>query len=407
MKKLFILLLTLILSLPANAFGSSFLDNQIKDVQNNTYYKSINIYKSNYADTIDISIKPIEDLKDPGLITLPAYKKKINDKDFNTKLAEDEKIYKSKVKPKLASKSSVEYYNVYRIAEKLIRANNLDYANWRISIRKTPDKVNAATMDGNFIYINTALYDSLGNNNDALAFVLAHEMSHQILGHQRRTAAAYAAFNQTDGNIFAYNRLKHNLQMMEYMADSEAIILLIKAGYSPSEAMEALTLISSLSGSVINGTHPLGENRIKSAKENLTMVNPDWIYEGRENIYNSTVLIPKKSSDRVSFIIPRAKKEKDFYIPENTVQRLTRFAYISYKKDYMVQSAKFFNKLGKLTNSYIPYLYNSYAEERLYIKTGEKKNLKRANKAIQKAYKLNPADENVTKQIADLNKLLI
>ena len=101
------------------------------------------------------------------------------------------------------------------------------------------------------------------------------------------------------------------------------------------------------------------------------------------------------------------EKEKDFYIPENTVQRLTRFAYISYKKDYMVQSAKFFNKLGKLTNSYIPYLYNSYAEERLYIKTGEKKNLKRANKAIQKAYKLNPADENVTKQIADLNKLLI
>ena len=409
MKKSFILLLTLSLSLPAHAWfwDSTFLDNQINDVHNNTRYKSIKIYKSNYTNNIDISIKPIEGLKDPGLITLPSYNKKISDKDFNAKLAADEKIYKSKVQSKLASKSHVEYYTVYRIAEKLIRANNLDYANWRISIRKTPDKVNAATMDGNFIYINTALYDSLSNNNDALAFVLAHEMSHQILGHQRRTAVAYAAFNQTDGNAYAYSKLERNLRMMEYMADAEAIILLIKAGYSPTSAMEALTLISSLSGSAISGTHPSGEDRIASAKDNFAMVNPDWVFEGRENLYNSSVLIPKKSSDRVSFIIPRAKKEKNFYIPEDTAQRLTRFAYISYKKGNMVLAAKYFKKLGKLTNNYVPYLYNSYADESLYNLTREKKYYKRAQKAIKKAYKLNPADMNVTKQMADLNKIQI
>ncbi len=405
MRKIFTLFLTLSLSLPVYAWGSSYLDKQIKDVRNNTHYKSINIYKSNYTDNIDITIKPIKDLKDPGLISLPSYSKLISDKDFEKKLAADEKIYKSKVKSKLASKSHVEYYTVYRIAEKLIRANNLDYANWRISIRKTSDKVNAATTDGNFIYINTALYDSLNNNNDALAFVLAHEMSHQILGHQRRTAAVYAAFNRTDGNNFAYMQLQKNLQMMEYMADAEAIILLIKAGYSPTEAMEALTLISSLSGSVISDTHPLGVDRVKSAKENFAMVNPDWVFEGRENIYNSSVLIPKKSSDRVSFIIPRAEKDKKFYVPENTVERLNRFAYISYKKGNMVLASKFFKKLGKLTDNYVPYLYNSYAEEYLYNTTSEKKYYKRAKKAIKKAYKLNPTDINVTKQMADLNKI--
>ena len=38
----------------------------------------------------------------------------------------------------------------------------------------------------NCIIINSALYDSLADNEDALAFAIAHEMAHSVLGHRER-----------------------------------------------------------------------------------------------------------------------------------------------------------------------------------------------------------------------------
>lgn len=73
----------------------------------------------------------------------------------------------------------------------------MDYVNWRVAIRKSED-INAATYSGNYIIINTALYDSVYTNDDALAFVIAHEMSHQILGHTQRQAELYRKLERLD-----------------------------------------------------------------------------------------------------------------------------------------------------------------------------------------------------------------
>ena len=135
-------------------------------------------------------------VKDPHLISFNKYSK-IDNTKFNAKIQQDEVQYK-KIKDNLRKNKtddfntqaySMDFYKVYRIAERIIRANNLDYINWRISIQKTPDgEFNASSSSMNYIVINTGLYDTLNDNDDALAFVIGHEMAHQLLGHGQRTA---------------------------------------------------------------------------------------------------------------------------------------------------------------------------------------------------------------------------
>lgn len=422
MKKLIILLLLLFIN--SSAYAGSYIDKQLKETKKNTQYNTVKIHKRNYQKVNIPKIKPanIKDLKDPKLIKLSDYTP-VNAKDYEAKIAKDEAVYKTKIWPILNKKTnsvnidpaSVDFYNIYRISERLIRANNLQYVNWRIAIRKTQD-VNASSFNGNYILINTALYDSLYTSEEALAFTLAHEMSHLILGHGLRQEYLGLELTQLHKNykraktnsekIAIYIRMRsiyNEMKMMEYMADSEALIILTRAGYSPYKALEALNFLESISMmEYYLEAHPATVKRIQSAKENIYYANPDWANEGKANIYNSEVLTVKKSSDRVSIIINKSKKLDKFYEPETITQRCTRLAYVSYLNGNMEKAVKYFDKLRKLSNDYIPYLYISYAEEYLYKQTKEKKHLKYSIKAIEKAERIKPNDENIAKQMNEL-----
>lgn len=418
MKKIIVAILLLYVLVPVVMAKETYLESQLKDVNNNTYYNSVKKYKRSYDTSNLYAVKKIENLKDPQLIKFTQYTP-ISDADYDAKLKKDEEIYK-KIAPKIKTYNEVNYFNVYKISERLIRANNLDYVNWRVAVRKTATNVNAASMNGNFICINTALYDTLESSEDALAFVLAHEMAHQILGHSQRTAeltqnvtnaktrVKYAtSSSERQALRIAADKVERNAmsqsRMMEYMADSEAFILLTKAGYSPEKAMEALYVIDALPNinSVYN-SHPVTQNRINSAIENIAVLDPNWVYAGRENIYNSEVLPGKKSSDRVSFVINKSKKEKAFYQPETQEQRVRRVAYRSYLNGNMENSAKYFEMLTKIKSDYISYLYLSYSNQYLYNQTNRRKFKRRAAKAAKRAYELNSQDKNVKMQIDEL-----
>ncbi len=397
MKKLLIALLAILF--PMTAFArNSYIENQLKDVKNNVEYNTVKKYKRSYQ-TLDFKTRNISNLKDPKLINLPQYEK-ITDRNFNAKLAKDDEIYK-RLKAKIKSTNDVDYYNVYRISERLIRANNLDYVNWRIAIRKTVDKVNAESSNGNFVCIYTPLYDSLESNDDALAFVLAHEMSHLILGHgQRQLNDATSYFSDS---VFSYSKAMKNSRTMEYMADAEALILLYKAGYSPQKALDALYILDAIPN--VNSafsSHPVTKKRIQSAMENIAVLNPNWVDEGRKNIYNSEVLPAKKSSDRVSFIINKSAYPKDFYQPENYEQRLTRIAYMSYLNGDMESADRLFGKLAKLTGKYEHYLYLSYTEQYLYNFTRKKQYLKKSVDAAKKASEIKSDNKYVAQQLKDI-----
>lgn len=424
MKKFLVLALLLTFSTTV-ASAKSYLDQQLKDVKNSNYYNSVDIHKRNYS-TKTYFPKRLEGIKDPGLININAKYDKVSDEDYKNKLAKDEAEYKKIIPANMMKQSkinNVDYYNVYRVCERLIRANNLDYVNWRIAIRKTQD-VNAASSNANFIYINTALYDSIYQNPDALAFVLAHEMSHLILGHSQRSMELSSQLAQLEQNIAnsttqnakalstaIYNTrgiaAMKEVRMMEYMADSEALILLTKAGYSPEKSLETLNFLAALPEvESLLDSHPMTQDRINSAIENIKVLNPDWVEEGKANIYNSEILPAKKSSDRVSFTIERSAVEKNFYHPESVEQRVTRLAYVSYISGDNKNALKYFKKLADIKETYIPYLYISYACENLYNQSHEKKYMKWAQKAVKKANNLNSNSKDVQSQLKDLNVTL-
>ena len=437
MKKIFCLLLSL--SVSTSAFAGSYVDKQLKEAKKNAKYQTVKIHTQTLDDIkIDTdsykTISKINNLKDPKLIKL-SDAEPIDNKLYEQKLAQDEKIYEKEIKPSINKKLSysttepiaVDLYKLYRITERLIRANNLEHTSWRIALIKDTENVNAYATDGNLIAIYTALYDSVVNNEDALAMVIAHEMSHNLLGHQQRQAemivkyeklsgaalstngnsadaiTASAGLLATSGALVYKKHLFNEIKMMEFMADTEGLNLLIKAGYNPDEAIYTLKFLETLPNiKRFFETHPIAAERLKSAKENIALANPNWVEEGKLNIYNSNVLPVKRSSDKISIVISNDDTISQHYSPESLEQKLTRLAYVNYTKGNMQDAAKYFDKLTEVTNSYIPYLYLSYANEYLYKQTKDSKYQKRAQKAIEQAYALNPSDEYVKEQKQNL-----
>ncbi len=415
MKKIiFVFLLATSISVPV--FASSYLDKQLKETSKNIKYESVQKHTAKYSmPQFDTSIE----LKDPKLITISNIPK-VNENDYKAKIAKDDKIYNSKIKTILSKNmqsvniqpADIDFYNVYRIAERLIRANNLDYVNWRIAIRKSEEDFNASTTSANLIYINTALYDSLYTNQDALAFVIGHEMSHQILGHQQRTAEMSANLNRLKNfsgrsNTLSMTVMKKKylaeLRNMEYISDAMGMELMTRAGFDTDKGMEALTFMNALPNvKTLSDDHPMTDKRIESVMEIRTAIpTAEWVNEGKYNILNSNVLDVKKSSDRVSIIISKDEASKNFYKPEDLKTKLKRIAYASYKNRNMENAVKYFEKLKE--KDYIVYLYISYANEYLYNQTHKDKYLTSAKEAIEKAKELAPDDKYVQEQVNALS----
>lgn len=426
MKKLILLLC--LSTLCCTTTFASYLDEQLDEMEENIKYNAVKKHtqKFEFQQNFDNTIK------DPGLIKLSDFTP-VNENLYKQKLLNDEKIYKTKIFTTLNKKTNsvniepvaVDFYNIYRISERLIRANNLDYVNWRITIKKSLDDFNASASAGNHIQINTALYDSLYTNNDALAFVIAHEMAHLIFGHQQRkaeidvTLSKFLAATGDPGAVgaitgtIALGKLKlvsNEIKRMEFLADAEAMNLLVKAGYSPEKAFDALKFMNTLAGANIKffiDSHPTTNERVKSVQENLSVINPEWVEEGKANIYQSEVLDCKKSSDRVSIVIGQStNSNKEFYKPETLTKRLTRIAYVNYLQGNMQNAAKYFEKLASKTNDPIAYLYLSYANESLYNKTQSEKYKKRALTSISKAIELQPNNKFIKEQYSNISSTL-
>ena len=429
-----ILVLLLVLSLQTSVFAAHHIDRQLKESKRIQKYNSVQKLTRDHRSTTKLPNLAVKDLriKDPGLIKFKEYEK-ISDKDYNAKLAKDEDAYKKKIIPTLkkginttvnVDPSPVDFYKVYRISERLIRANKLDYANWRIAIRKTPEDFNANATSTNLIFINTALYDTFYNNDDALAFVIAHEMAHHILGHTERMLeinhkrAKLEAIRKVSPDDFTKTfdsmyklgydiKISNEVKMMEYMADAEAANMLIRAGFSMEKAMDLFNSMDTvtLNTRFVITDHPLTEDRIESVNENISFANPNWVDEGKYNIYKSSVLPCKKSSDRVSIVISKSDKSSDYYEPETIEDKLARLALVSYKSGKMEDAAKYFHKLSEITDSYAVYLYESYANEYLYKTTGDKKYLKRAKQALILSSSLEPDNEYVKEQADALKRI--
>lgn len=143
-------------------------------------------------------------------------------------------------------------------------------------------EVNAFALPGGFVYVFRGLLQ-LSPNDDALAFVIAHEVSHVTRRHSIRqfeknlllSAGITAVLAGTGASGFG--RVSNVVQAVaslsftrndEADADEYGIRILTKAGYNPMAAPEAMELVKRAAGDdkstpTLLRSHPAPDKRIK------------------------------------------------------------------------------------------------------------------------------------------------
>lgn len=362
-------------------------------------------------------------LKDPKLISLQKTKS-VDLKLFEQKQLKDNEEYK-----KCKKGIKVEYYNLYVILDRILRANNLQSQNWRLALKTSLKDINASAGSANLIQINTSLYDSLYPDESALAFIISHELAHLILKHnqisyenrseiatlkrkieilrQAQSVTCLAIAIKLSSKV---DELYEQERKLEYDADSEAVILMLRAGYDIEQVISALNLLSSLPNIYTDrSTHPTVENRICNVQDDMTLLDKDMlINEGMYNLFNSKISSIKYSADKKTVVIyNRKNNNKIVYVPITKEDKLLNKAYLYYISNNIPMAKQYFERAYVVnSNNYITPLYLSYISEYNFYNSGDKKDLKDAKFYSKKAYKLNQNDKFVNKQRNDIKALI-
>jgi Zn-dependent protease with chaperone function len=143
------------------------------------------------------------------------------------------------------------------------------------------NEVNAFALPGGFVYVYRGLLQLLPDD-DALAFVLGHEMTHAIRRHglrqwQKNTALGLALSTALGGNALAAQELVAMLVSSKFSRDDEAeadrrgIALVAQAGYDPNAAVVAMMVVKRSSAGkddtpVLLRSHPATEERIRTLR---------------------------------------------------------------------------------------------------------------------------------------------
>lgn len=362
-------------------------------------------------------------LKDPKLISLQKTKS-VDLKLFEQKQLKDNEEYK-----KCKKGIKVEYYNLYVILDRILRANNLQSQNWRLALKTSLKDINASAGSANLIVVNTSLYDSLYPDESALAFIISHELAHLILKHNqisyenqceivtlkrrvralRRQTQSFACTVMAMKLSSRIDDLYEQQRELEYNADSEAVTLMLRAGYDIEQVFSALNLLSSLPNIYTDrSTHPSIENRISNVQEDMELLDKNaLINEGKYNLYHSKVSSIKKSSDKRTVVLYNKKNSnKIVYVPLTKETKLLNKAYLYYLDKNIPMAKQYFERAYVVnSNNYITPLYLSYISEYNFYNSGDKKDLKDAKFYSKKAYKLNQNGKFVNKQRNDVKAI--
>ena len=140
---------------------------------------------------------------------------------------------------------------VEKIGNKILKYITRTSIPFKFKIMVT-DQINAFSMAGGNIWITSSLLKYV-DNDDQLAFVIAHEIAHEDRKHNmRRIQLLFRAkqYGGSDAEYFAM--IAQNLATMpfekyqEYEADESGVIWMKQAGYNAQAALDFFTKLSNL-----------------------------------------------------------------------------------------------------------------------------------------------------------------
>lgn len=187
------------------------------------------------------------------------------------------------------------------------------YAGYHFIVLDDPWRVNAYAVPGGFIFITTGLVGRC-NDEDELAGVLAHEISHLVLDHPigsikkqyvdqltkdllseagqyasadvKKLAELAGGLDNLSGMLVDH-AAKGYSRSKEQDADSEAIAILQAAGYDPTAFPRVLARLSPV-GTGNSGTHGNPEQRARYIEKRLSGLHPAHV-RARDLRFNDAV----------------------------------------------------------------------------------------------------------------------
>jgi predicted Zn-dependent protease len=175
-------------------------------------------------------------------------------------------------------------YVLYRIIERLARANELDSHPWRVIIADD-DQINAHATEANLIVIHFGLLDQTAGDSSALACVVAHEMAHHVNQHAAIWTSRVAEWQeqlQLDSSDEGYQEFEEKSSELrrkqELEADTWGYRYAATAGFDTEGCFRGFDVLSRLPEAFLDSsTHPAVPKRIDTLKEVMEEHPPETL----------------------------------------------------------------------------------------------------------------------------------
>ncbi|MFQ5809559.1 MAG: M48 family metallopeptidase [Armatimonadota bacterium] len=164
-----------------------------------------------------------------------------------------------------------------RIGRRLVRVADRPDLPYEFHVVETDD-INALAFPGGFVYAFAGLLEALPSD-DALAFVLAHEIAHAAKRHwarryEKARKLSYLTLGYAD--ILQLFLQPHYSRRYESEADRYGVLWSTKAGFAPEGAVQAMQTLKELSRSVgvlpIFRSHPMTNKRINRLEGHIRTI---------------------------------------------------------------------------------------------------------------------------------------
>ncbi|KAI8638329.1 peptidase family M48-domain-containing protein [Parasitella parasitica] len=174
---------------------------------------------------------------------------------------------------------------VKRVAQRLVRVSGMENMKWEFYVVDSPER-NAFVLPGGKVFVFTGILPIV-ENEDGMAAVLGHEISHQLARHSaeklsfaKLLVALYYSliFFGIDGSL-VFNHFSLNFLMMkpfsrkcETEADDIGLQLMALACFDPREAINVwkrMEAIGEVDIPQFVSTHPSHKNRIQFLTKEL------------------------------------------------------------------------------------------------------------------------------------------